>query len=103
RVIAAHVRGAGGPPPATRLQPLANQGFDARIDVRAVEGGDSRGHETIHVVPRGGGVDGTVTSGQLPPALQQTRDAVTGSKLHAREIHDQPGGSGTAVTSRWRN
>src|SRR5205814_7874264 len=88
---------------ATAFQPLADERFDAGVDVRAVERRDSGVHEPTHVGQRISRVDTTVTAGQLPAAFQEARDRVAGRELDAGQHWSQRGGSGTAVTSPWRN
>ena len=91
---------------AAPLQPLADQRFDAGVDVGAVEGRDARVDEPIHVGERGGRVDGAVAAGQLPPALQQARDRVAGRELNAgdlaRSFRRQRHGGHVAMAKRAR-
>src|SRR6185295_6732341 len=59
----------------------------------------------IHVVERDPAIDGAVTAGELPAPLDDPRDLVAGRQGDARDPrrHAGGGGSGTAVTSLWRN
>ena len=84
----------------SRPPPSADQLFNARIDVRAVEGRNARLDESIHVGERGRGIDRTVTARQLPAALDHAGDVVAGCQRCS--CHRFSRGSGTTVTSEWR-
>src|SRR5215213_10406746 len=80
--------------------------LDARVDVRAVERGDACVDEGGHVTNRFLGIDVAVPAGELPAALQETGDAVTGREFGGLDGHRECpscGRSGTAVTSECRN
>ena len=103
-VLGVHLHGHGVVVRASPFQPLADERFHAGVNVGAVEGRDARVHEPIHVGHRGRRINRlSMTVGQLPAALQQARDGVAGRELNAWDLHVHAGGSGTAVTSRWRN
>ena len=64
--------------PRTRDPKLADQFLDPGVDVGAVEGGDPCLDEGGHVSNGVVAVDGPMSPGQMPSALDQTRDLVAG-------------------------
>ena len=76
--------------------------YDLRVEVVATDRPMVCGHRAGDWLElRGENL--TLPAGQLPAAFQQARDRVAGRELNAGNLHVQAGGSGTAVTSRWRN
>ena len=64
--------GVGAAPLTQARQIPPDQRFDSRVDIRAVERGDARIDEGLHVGERRLDVHGTMAARQLPSALQQS-------------------------------
>src|ERR1700737_2243410 len=59
-----------------RATETANQKFYARINVRAVEGGDPRVDERGHVLSRLTGIDDPMITGKVPAAFDDPRNCI---------------------------
>ena len=74
---------------------VADQRFDPCIDISAVEGSDAGLDAPEHVIKRLFAIDGSVTTGKLPPAFDQAGYRILWSKkeapAHAIRVHDCPG------------
>ena len=67
---------------------LADHLLDASVDVRTVECRDARFHEDGHVPDGLGTIDAAMATGQMPAALDQTRNVETRFNLKSLNTHD---------------
>jgi len=83
---------------------VADQLLDTRVDVGAIEGGDSRLDEARHILVCPRRLDGAMPTRELPATLDDARDGISRREGDPRDAHDGEGdaGIGTTVTSPCR-